>query len=290
MSTDYREQNRRSWNAVVPVHAAHRRNDTALLRAGGSTLFDDDRALLGELQGRRVLHLCCNAGRDTLSLAGAGARVTGVDLSDEAISRAAALRDAVGLKAEFVCADVLSYLSAAPPAAFDIVYAAYGVICWINDLQVLFDGVQRVLAPGGRFVLIEFHPTSNLFSHDWQLANDYPAGGIPLLLDGVGDYVGAAGGALSAGDVITEPAFVNPEPCLLFRWGVGDVVSAAAAAGLRIEQLREYCYVNGERPFARMTADAAQRMFPPADVPAVPLMYGLTARRDDRGSHDADHA
>jgi SAM-dependent methyltransferase len=288
MSTEIREQNRRSWNAVVPIHAAHRRNDAALLRSGGSTLFADERALLGEPAGRRLLHLCCNSGRDTLSLAAEGALVTGVDLSDTAIAHAAALRDDVGLAAEFICADVLDYLAGAPPAGFDIVYAAYGVICWISDLQALFGGIQRVLKPGGRFVLIEFHPTSNLFDHEWRLAHDYPSGGAAMPLAGVGDYVGAAGGALSAGTVAADTPFVNPEPCVLFRWGVGDVVTAAAAAGLLIEQLREYCYVNGERPFARMTADAAQRMYPPADIPAVPLMYGLTARRGGGESNDAD--
>ena len=39
-------------------------------------------AAFAKLRGKRLVHLQCNAGQDTLSLAARGARVTGVDISD----------------------------------------------------------------------------------------------------------------------------------------------------------------------------------------------------------------
>lgn len=281
-----REQNRRSWNAAVPAHERHRPGQAAFLRAGGSTLFPEELALLGELRGRRLLHLLCNAGQDSLSLAAMGADVTGVDLSDAAIGRARLLSGESGIGAAFVCADAYDYL-AGRPGPFDLIYAGYGAICWLHDLAAFARGVAAALAPGGRFALVEFHPASNMFDPEWRLAHPYPAGGEPLTLDGVGDYVGASGGGLAPGGFAEggEP-FVNPHPCHLYRWGVGEVVSALADAGLRLAALREYPFVNGERPFARMAPGPGRRWLPPPDLPVVPLMYGLAAEQPDAARSD----
>jgi SAM-dependent methyltransferase len=272
------EQNRRSWNAAVPAHASHRPHLAAFLRAGGLTLFPEERELLGEVAGTRLLHVMCNTGQDTLSLAALGAEATGVDLSDAAIAEARRLSVETGIAARFVHDDVYTYLAAASAGAFERVYAGYGVICWLPDLAAFARGVARVLAPGGRFVLMEFHPLSNMFDQEWRLAHGYPAGGARLTLPGVGDYVGAAAGGLSPGGFAGgQQDFVNPHPCHLFRWGVGEVVSALATAGLQIVALREHPFVNGERPFARMRPAPGRRWLPPADVPPLPLMYGLAA-------------
>jgi SAM-dependent methyltransferase len=281
MPDEIREQNRRSWNAAVPAHASHRPGLAAFLRAGGSTLFPEERELLGDLRGRRLLHLLCNAGQDTLSLAALGADVLGVDISDEAIARAAALSAASGIAARFVRADAYDFLAGAS-GAFDRIYAGYGVICWLHDLAGFARGVAAALAPGGRFALMEFHPASNMFDPEWRLAHSYPAGGARLDLDGVGDYVGASGEGLAPGGFAPGvSAFVNPHPCHLYRWGVGEVVTALAEAGLRIVALREYLYLNGERPFAAMEPGPGRRWLPPAHVPAIPLMYGLAAEHDN---------
>jgi SAM-dependent methyltransferase len=277
-----REQNRRSWNAVVPAHESHRPDQAAFLRSGGRSAFPEELALLGELAGRSLLHLMCNVGQDSLSLAALGAAVTGLDISDAAIERARRLSAESGIAAEFVRADVYAFL-AAPPRSFDLIYCGYGAVCWLHDLELFARGVAGALAPGGRLALMEFHPASNMLDAGWRLAHDYPAGGARLTLDGVGDYVGAAAGGLSPGGFADGVAgFVNPEPCHLFRWGVGEVVSALAAAGLVVRTLREYPYVNGERPFERMEPDEGRRWRPPADVPAIPLMYGVAAENVDR--------
>lgn len=277
------EQNRRSWNAVVPAHISHRADEAAFLRHGGSTLFPEEMALLGEIRGCRLLHLLCNTGADSLALAAQGAIVTGVDLSDAAIAYARELSAASGIPATFVQADVYEYLAtaAADGLRFDRIYAGYGVICWLRDLNSFAADIARVLALGGRFALMEFHPASNMLSADWRLAYNYPQGGEQLTLPGVDDYVGAAEGGLSpSGFLPGVRDFANPEPCILYRWGIGEVVTALAQAGLRLCELHEYTYTNGERPFERMVQGEGRRWHAPPDVPAIPLMYGLAVEKD----------
>ena len=278
-----RYQNRRSWNAVARAHDSHRGDLAGFLRAGGSTLFPEERRLLGGLSGASVAHLQCNSGGDTLSLAGLGADVTGVDLSDEAIRSARTLSERSGIPARFVRADVYDWMAeaTAQTTRYDIAFASYGVVCWLPALGPWARGIANILGPGGRFVIVDFHPAADVFDEGWNVARDYPSGGEPLLLEeGVGDYVAASGGGLTpAGFADGVEGFENPEPCHLFRWGLGEVVTALAQAGLEITALEEYPYSNGERHFAGMQELPGRRMSPPAHVPALPLMYGVRAEK-----------
>jgi SAM-dependent methyltransferase len=281
---DLREQNRRSWNAVVGAHDSHRGDLATFLREGGITLFPEERALLGELEGKTLAHLQCNSGGDSLSLARLGAAaVTGVDISDEAIAAAGELSTRTGMPALFERADVYDWLKEAARGGrrFDVVFSSYGVVCWLPDLEAWARGIAAVLKSGGRFVLMDFHPAADMFDERWACARAYPSGGEPLLLEeGVGDYVaGSAGGLTPAGFVEGVRTFENPHRCHLFRWGLGEVVTALAAAKLRIVALKEYPYANGERLLPGMRELPGRRMAPPENVSAVPLMYGIAAHK-----------
>lgn len=283
MERSLREQNRRSWNAVVRAHESHRGDLARFLRSGGTTLFPEELRLLGDLAGGTLAHLQCNAGGDSLSLAALGAAVVGVDVSDEAVSAARALSERAGIPARFERADVYEWLADAARRGrrFDAVFSSYGVVCWLADLDAWAAGIAALLEPGGRFVLVDFHPAAEIFDAGWNHARTYPSGGERVRLDeGVGDYVGeSAGGLTPAGFSAGVRGFENSEPCHLFRWGLGEVVTALARAGLRLCVLEEYPYANGERHFSGMRELPGRRLAPPEGVPAVPLMYGLRAER-----------
>lgn len=285
MSRDFREQNRRSWNAAVGAHESHRGGLSDFLKEGGVTLFPEERRLLGDLEGKEVLHLLCNAGGDSLSLVNLGAKVTGVDISDEAITAARNLSGETNLPAEFERADVCEWLDGATRAGrtFDVVYASYGVVCWLSDLDAWTRGIAAVLEPGGHFALVDFHPVADMFDSGWNRIRDYPSGGEQAIFEeGVGDYVGDSEGGLTPGgfgDGMRD--FQNPEPARLFRWGLGEVVTALARAELRVSALEEYSYSNGERQFEGMRELEGRRMVPPERVPEMPLMYGVRAGKTD---------
>ena len=277
-----REQNRRSWDAVVPAHMSHHTDLAAFLASGGSTLFPEELELLGPLAGLRLVHLMCNTGQDTLSLAAHGAVALGIDASSVAICYAQKLSQQSGISARFICVDVYDWLEQTQASAeyYDCLFCSYGSICWLPELTPWAQGLAAVLVPGGHFVLVEFHPTSNMFDANGTWTRDYPGCGRMLELAGIDDYVGAsAGGLTPSGFQEGVQGFTNPEPCYLFQWGLGEVVTALAQAGLQIEVLHEYPYINGERPFANMRDLGMRRLALPEHVPAMPLMYGISARK-----------
>jgi SAM-dependent methyltransferase len=282
MSTELHQQNRRSWNHATRAHNEHKGDQAAFLRGGGSTLFPEELELLGDIRGKRVVHLQCNSGQDSLSIAARGAVVTGVDISDEAIGFARTLSTASGIAATFERADVYEWL-AATTDRFDIAFCSYGALCWLSDLPAWARGIARILAPDGRLVVVEFHPILNLIDDDGRIGPGPTKGGGGARIEwaqGVGDYVAASEGALPAGEhVATQQPFKNPEPCHEWEWSIADIVDAVARAGLRVEQLREWPYSNGCKFFPNMVALEGRRWALAHDLPKLPCMYGLVASR-----------
>jgi SAM-dependent methyltransferase len=285
VSNEQHQQNRRSWNYATRAHNAHKGDQAAFLRGGGSTLFAEELELLGDVRGMRLVHLQCNSGQDSLSLAARGADVLGVDISDEAIEFARTLSASSGIAARFCRADIYDWLAAATEQ-LDIAFASYGALCWLSDLTVWARGVARVLAPRGRLVVVEFHPLLSLFDDDGRFGAGPSQGGGGARIEwpqGIGDYVAASEGALPAGEHIpASERFENPEACHEWEWSVADVVDAVARAGLRIERVREWPYSNGCKFFPSMVAGEGRRWFLAHGAPKVPLMYGFVASRDAR--------
>jgi SAM-dependent methyltransferase len=278
---DLHEENRIAWNAATVVHNSHKVDQAGFLRGGGSTLYPEEIELLGDLTGKSLIHLQCNAGQDTLSLAQLGATVTGVDISDEAIAFAQQLSADSGIPATFVRSDIFDWLAdaATKPERYDVVFSSYGAIPWLSDIQAWGSGIAPILKPGGRVVVVEFHPFSGVFDWDWSHKYPYFFGGEPMTWEeGVGDYVALSDGALApSGYVEGVKDFVNPHRDHEFPWGLGEVATSLLDAGLVITALREYPYSNGAKLFERMRETPGKRMVPPEDVPALPLMYGLVA-------------
>ncbi len=263
--------NRVRWDALAERHGqgddAYYDVDSFL--AGGSSLNERERAevvaAVGPVAGLDLLHLQCHFGLDTLSWAREGAHVTGVDFSPVAVHRAQELAAAVGLPASFVEADVLDlpeWLS----GRFDVVFASYGVLCWINSAAAWMRSAAACLRPSGAVVLIDIHPLVMMVDTVDPLVLDFPyAGEEPVTLSSSASY--AVGG-------------LSPETSQTTQWphGLGEIVTAAAAAGLRVESLTEW-FDEAKDPKLAAGPDGRARF--PVGGEQLPTSYALRARRPD---------
>lgn len=279
---DLHQANRASWNAATKQHNTHKGDQAKSLREGGTTLYADDVELLGDLTGKNLLHLQCNSGQDTLSIAKhLNASVTGVDISDEAIDFATQLSADSGIPGTFIRSDIYDFFEQNADQ-FDVVFASYGTLSWLSDLTAWGSGIAAALKPGGRFVMVEFHPVYNLFESEggeWKLRYDY-MGGTHYTFDGIGDYV-AECGVLGTERDDESPDWQNPHPSHEFTWGIADVVMGLVGAGLHLTFLREYPHTNGFRRFDEMRAlpGGEVQYTMPADMPTLPLMFGIVAAK-----------
>lgn len=163
---NYLEINRALWNEKTKHHVASDFYNLGAFLKGSTSLKDIELGLLGDVNGKSLLHLQCHFGQDSLSLARMGAKVTGVDFSGEAIKKAKELNEQLGLDAEFICTDIYS-LPESLDQQFDIVFTSYGTIGWLPDIQKWAQIVARYLKPGGKFIFVDFHPVVWMFNNDF---------------------------------------------------------------------------------------------------------------------------
>ena len=216
---DYFELNRESWNRRAEVHFDSRFYDVEGFLAGNTSLREIELAELTEVKGRRLLHLQCHFGLDTLSWARLGADCTGVDISPVAIEKARQLNESAGLDAKFVCTDVYGY-SRADTAAFDIVFTSYGTICWLPDLDKWAQVVASNLAPGGIFYMADFHPVYDLLDGYSYFEQDEPD--------------------VAEEETYTENSGDLKTPLAVWSHPLSRIVNALINAGISIQRLNEY--------------------------------------------------
>ncbi len=284
---DLHEANRRSWNEATVAQNQHKRDQAGWLREGGELLFPEELELLGELAGKRLVHLQCNSGQDSLCLARRGATVTGVDISDEAVAFARTLAAESGIPASFERADVFDWLAQASASGrrFELAFCSYGGIGWLSDLRPWARGIAEILVSGGAMVLVEFHPAAFCFDEQRKLTWPYfgaAEGEVIAEPEGVTDYVGRSGESLAPMGFIAAPEqeFVNPHPSHGFAWSLADAIMAFVEAGLIIERFAEWPWMNGCRFFADQRLDPVTRRWTEGEgMPNFPGMFGLRVRK-----------
>jgi SAM-dependent methyltransferase len=266
---DAAEANRKRWDALASRHGlgADSYYDVPNFLAGGSSLSDRERAevaaAVGEVAGIDLLHLQCHFGLDTLSWARLGARVTGVDFSPVAVQRARELAADAGLEAEFIEADVLD-LPASLAGRFDVVFASYGVLTWISSARAWMQSAAFALRPGGALVLIDVHPLVIMVDTAEPLTVDFPyAGEQPHTFSSTSSYA-VAGLDASVSQTVQWPH------------GLGEIVTAAATAGLQVQSLTEW-FDEEQDPRLVVGPDGRARL--PLGSQYLPTSYGLRARR-----------
>ena len=170
------DQNRRAWDEM------HHHNPR---RAAASGLPAFVRTSLGELHGKRVLHLQCGTGEATAELAELGASVTGVDVSPEALTAAGERWPAIA----WVQGDVEALPAELQRGRFDLVYAD-DVLARLQDLAAWARAVAATLHPGGELLLFDEHPVQACVDAFDRWSEDYFAEPVRRL----GQVVGAVAG------------------------------------------------------------------------------------------------
>lgn len=224
---NYLTINRAAWNEKVNVHFKSDFYDVKGFLAGNTSLKEIELELLGDISGKKILHLQCHFGQDTLSLGRIGAEVTGVDLSDRAIEKANELAHDAGIEAHFICCDIYD-LPNHLDEEFDIVFTSYGTIGWLPDLAKWAAVIRHFLKPGGQFIFVEFHPVVWMFDDDFQnVAYNYFNKEVILETE-VGTYADRE--ADIHGDYV------------MWNHDLSEVINSLLEAGLQLDSFNEFNY------------------------------------------------
>lgn len=265
--------NQANWEDRVPVHEEAYGLDTFDDPAHLSDVVRDDLVAMksflpsGSLSGLDLCHLQCHIGTDTVSLARAGATVTGVDFSPSALRAAAQLAGRLGIDATWVETDVLD-ARAAVDGDFDVVYTSIGTITWLSDLDRWAAQIVALLRPGGMFFIRDGHPA--LYALDENAAElttrySYFATGHAQQWDDDSTYVGD-------GRLAHTRTYEWPHP-------LSEILGALLRAGLRLIHFDEGRTLPW-RFSDRMVEVPGGYAWPDAERDKLPCTYTIIARRD----------
>ena len=264
------EANRELWQGWTDRHVPSPFYDADGFAADpGSRPFDRiTTELLGDISGKRALHLQCHFGMDTLRLAFLGAQATGIDYAPKAIAAARELSQRAGIPATFVVSEVTDLPADVPEGAFDLVFTSYGVISWLPDLEPWARAIASRLAPGGVFKIAEMHPFLWVFdedSADPELRVRYSYFSRDAL-----EWV-EHGSYASPGEEYTGTSHS-------WQHTFEEIIGVLVRAGLAIEEVREFPLIAWQHTPSMVEAEPGLWAQPEGSI-EVPLMFTLTARK-----------
>lgn len=263
----YMKANQLNWDERVPIHLASKSYDVDSFIAGRCSLRSIEVDELGDVSGKKLLHLQCHFGMDTLSWARRGAIVTGVDFSSPAIEKAKMLAETLNIKAKFILSDIFE-LPQNLDEYFDIVFTSYGALCWISDLEKWANVIAHFLKPNGTFYVIDGHPIANMIVTDEneQLRISYSYFNIgPVKFDFPYTYTD---GEICLSNSVTYEWFHS----------IGEIITSLIKAGLEIQFLHEFPF-SFHKYLPNMVKDKYGWWRLPNGDERVPFMFSIKARK-----------
>ena len=229
MPNPIHEANRRRWDAASESWARGADARGLWRRCPAEpelVLCDRELAYLRDIAGSRVCVLGSGDNQVVFALAGLGAQVTSVDISQRQLDVADRRARELGLAIRFIRADVTD-LSAIQSETFDVVYTGGHVAVWVSDLRTYYREGSRILCEDGLFLVSEYHP----FRRIWQDSADRLVVEHRYFERGPFEYE-------------TASEVLNPRPGDLkqyeFHWSVADYVNAVLATGCRVCEVHEF--------------------------------------------------
>jgi SAM-dependent methyltransferase len=231
-SRDWMPANRRNWDERAAIHARNRTGFYPIdrLKAGEDILQPIEAAEIGDVAGKRLIHLQCHIGLDTLCLARRGAIVTGLDFSPTAIAAARALASELGIPAEFVESDVFGARERLS-GSFDLAFVTWGTICWLPNIERWAQVVASLLAAGGALYLADAHPSALVLEEiEGRILPHYPwrvSADKPLIFEDAQTYTG------DATELVEKRNYEWIHP-------LSAIITGLIEAGLQLEFLHEH--------------------------------------------------
>ena len=258
---EYIDANRQSWGTLAEDHYKTFR---AKLLAGETTLNPTQIEELGDIAGKKLIHLQCNTGADTISLARMGATVTGVDLVPENIHFARRLAADCGVEdARFIESNVLEVMDV-HHEQYDIVFTTEGVLCWLPDLTLWARNIRHLLADDGFLYVMDGHPFFMVWDEEAlpELVVRYP---YFIKRPDQDDWIG---GYASESKQATNYSWM---------YTMGEIISALSAAGLHVEWLHEFDWLYYQLSPEKQTRDAQGGWTYPEHRSKLPYTFSLKA-------------
>jgi SAM-dependent methyltransferase len=220
------EANKTAWGLLSKDHYEFCKKALQEKRFNFSKIIEKE---LGDISGKTIIHLQCNAGADTILLAQKGAIVTGVDLVPDNIKYARQMAQELGVThIDFIESDIMDFKEK-HNKKYDMVFTTEGVLCWLPDFNKWAETVKHLLNENGVLYVHDSHPFYMIFDEEKLCENKLEVK-YPYFIREP-EHSDTLGGWFS-----------EPKKSDHYEWmyKVSDIINSLVKAGLTIEYFNEY--------------------------------------------------
>jgi SAM-dependent methyltransferase len=255
------EANKKAWGLLAEDHYSNYKRQFETNRYALNPIVQRE---LGDIAGKKVLHLQCNIGADSIALAKLGAEVVGVDLVPDNTYFAARLAQDLGIAAvRFVTSDIMELMDN-HQGQYDLVFTSDGAVGWLPDLKRWGQTIRHFLKDDGFFYVHDAHPFY-LAMDEEKLKDGLIAIKYPYFQQEPDEDSTIGGYACEAKEATNY----------FWMYTMSGLINSLSEAGLFIEYLHEYdrCVpgMGGTMP------DGEGLLFYPSLEKALPLTFSLKA-------------
>lgn len=268
------EENKKFWNERAVLHEKTEFYKTSNL-INNLSLMDYELNEMGNIKGKKIIHLQCHIATESISLAKLGAEVTAVDYSETAIEVAKKLAKQNNVNINFICCDIYDIIKHVKQKKYDIVYVNFGALIFLKDLDRWGKIVSSLLKPNGYLYLNELHPISAVLSdYEPKFVRDY-FDKTPQIWNENGSY---ADGIDKRGEKKTKNNDLT-----VWNWGLGDIITTISRNNLFIEFLHEH-EKHIDKRFYYLKKNKDNLWVVPKHMPNFPATFSLKAKKIKVGS------
>jgi len=221
------DSNKYAWSQISKDHYNHFKKS---LSEGSHKFNKYIQEELCDLSGKKVIHLQCNTGADTMLLAKRCESVTGVDLVPENIFYAKKLAEDLQItNVQFIESDIMTLMDT-HHEKYDVVFVSEGAIGWLPNLERWGKTIRHLLKDDGFFYIFDNHPFF-LMMDEQKIADNamiikYPYfKKEPDVEESIGGYASEVKSGVKA---------------YFWSYTVSDIVNSLTSAGLHIQYFHEY--------------------------------------------------
>lgn len=238
MSQDLSLTNEKAWNYLTYQAWLTRYGTPA--EAALKIKSDPGKRLLslykyfGNVENLKIMNLLGSHGSKAIALSLLGAEVSIVDMSMENEKYALELAEAANVKINYIVSDVLKLSQEQLKPEYDIVFSELGILHYFTNLNAFFDVFYKLLKPGGKAIIQDFHPFSKLIE---SKGTTHKIRKHKIVGDYFDDTLVETDVAFSK--FLPEEAQNELPRVTLRKWTLGEIVTSVGSSGLIIKVLEE---------------------------------------------------
>ncbi|MFZ3010088.1 MAG: methyltransferase domain-containing protein [Candidatus Microsaccharimonas sp.] len=216
------------WDERAPLHATSKFYSLDKVIEGEQRLSDYEIAEVGPVKGKKLLHLQCHLGTESINWARLGAHVSGLDFSSAVIEQAKQLAKKSGVSIDYRQGDVYEVGNVFAGEKFDIAYVNIGSLHWLPDIDAWAKAVSEILNEKGILYVNEIHPFSSILGdredNGMTVAFDY-FNREPVTWNDTGSYA--------------DTPETKHDEHIIYDRPLSDILNAVIKAGLTITDFQE---------------------------------------------------